>query len=352
MPIEIRPFVAEWRGPVKEFNGRLTAAGARLPEDPDTEMLPQSRMYLAAEDGAVRGGYILRPQTFCFRGEQRRVAHFRLPVSEGLVNRKYARVGPLLLRSALQTEPLLYALGMRGFDRPLPRLLRAMGWSVVSIPFYFRVAHPARFLRGIQAVRETRWRAALMDLAAWTGVGWAGIRGLQWARSLPSPRGTGWLEADDFGGWADEIWETAQSDYGMTAVRDALTLGELYPAANSRFLRIRVDARGWAVLLDTRMEGDRYFGDLRVGTIVDSMARPKDAAAVIHAPRLYLEERGVDVIISNQSHAAWVNALRTDGFFRGPSNFLFAASKQLAAQSVPAAEMHMNRGDGDGPVNL
>jgi hypothetical protein len=352
MAIEIRPFSVRWHDAVKEFNTRLAPAGARLPEDPEAEMLPGSAMYLAVEDRAVRGGYILRPQIFSFRGELRRVAHFRSPVSEGAVNRAYARVGPLLVRSALQTEPLLYALGMRGFDRPLPRLLRAMGWSLTSIPFYFRVAHPARFLRGIEAVREARWRAALMDVAAWTGAGWLGIRSLQWARGLEVRHPVVWEEIDDFGAWADDIWRSAQPGYAMGAVRGGQTLRELYPADRNRFLRIRLDSRGWAVLLDTRMERDRYFGDLRVGTIVDSMASPRDAIAVIHAARRYLEQRGVDLIISNQSHAAWGRALRADGFFRGPSNFLFGASKQLAALGVPAAEMHLNRGDGDGPVHL
>jgi len=352
MAIEIRPFSAEWRGSVREFNARVAATETPLPEDPDAEMLPGSTMYLAAEDRAVRGGYIFRPQAFSFGGELRRVAHYRLPVSEGVVNRGYARVGPLLVRSALQAEPLLYALGMRGFDRPLPRLLQAMGWSVSPIPFYFRVARPARFLRGIRAAREARWRAALMDLAAWTGAGGIGIRSWQWARSLRPPRGIDWSEANVFGSWSDEVWQVAQADYGMAAVRDARTLGELYPAGNKRFLRVRVNSQGWAVVLDTAMEGDRYFGDLRVGTIVDSMARPQDAAAVIHAARRYLEERGVDVIISNQSHAAWGAALRADGFFAGPSNFLFAASKELTALGVPATAMHMNRGDGDGPVHL
>lgn len=352
MAIEIRPFSPEWRKAVGEFNSRLRSTGFALPEDPDTEMLPGSSLYIAVEDSDVRGGYVLRPQTFSFRGEPRRVTHFRLPLSEGAVNKSYARVGPLLVCSALKAEPLLYALGMRGFDHPLPRLLGAMGWSVNSIPFYFRVAHPARFLRGIRAARETPWQAALMDLAAWTGAGWLGIRSLQWGRSLRSRRGIDWKEEDGFGNWADDVWRSAQAEYAMGAVRDARTLRELYPIGNKRFLRIRVNSHGWAVLLDTRMEGDRYFGDLRVGTIVDSMARPEEAASVIHAARRCLEERGVDLIISNQGHAAWSAALRADGFFAGPSNFLFAASKELAALGVPTKEMHMNRGDGDGPVHL
>src|SRR5262249_10034953 len=148
-------------------------------------------------------GYILRPQTFSFRGELQRVAHFRLPLSEGIVNKSYARLGPLLVRSALQKEPLLYALGMGGFDRPLPRMLQAMGWSVTAVPFYFRVVHPARFLRAIRAIRQTRWRAFLMDIAAWTGAGWLLFNSRQ-KRKQPTPSEIRAKQADDFGAWADE----------------------------------------------------------------------------------------------------------------------------------------------------
>lgn len=346
MAIEIRPFSPEWLSALREFNGRIEATGMQLPEDPAAEMLPGSRLYVAVEGHDVRGGYLLRPQTFSFGGELRRVAHLRLPLSEGVVNRGYARVGPMLMRSALQAEPLLYALGMGGFDRPLPRMLQAMGWTVTAVPFFFRVVHPARFLRGIRAVRRSRW----LDLAARTGAGWAAIHALQWSRTQRHWRRTRAKETGKFGPWADEVWTAAQPDYAMAAVRDARTLEDLY--AGERFVRLHVDLRGWAVLLDTPMQGDPYFGDLRVGTLVDCMARPEDAAAVILAARRHLEDQGVDLIITNQAHDAWGRALRADGFFKGPSNFLFGASKELAALGVPAEEMHINRADGDGPVHL
>jgi hypothetical protein len=353
MPIEIRPFSGEWLSAVREFNGRLNAAGVepslRLPEDPKTEMLPGSETWLALEDGAVRGGYTLRPQQFSIRGEMRRVAHYRLPVSEGLLDRHYALVGSLLLRSALQKEPLLYALGMGGPAQPLPRMLQAMGWSLSPVPFYFRVVHPARFLRKIRAARESRWRAALMDLAAFTGTGWIGIHAVQ--RSRTRMMGSvAFKEVADFGAWADETWEACHRAYGTSAVRNSESVRQLYPDASARFLRLQIGSSGWAVLLDTTMQQDRYFGDLRVGTIVDCLARPEEAATAIRAARIYLERRGVDLIISNQGHPAWTEAFEADGFFQGPSNFLFAASPALRAAGV--SEWHINRGDGDGPVHL
>jgi len=109
---------------------------------------------------------------------------------------------------------------------------------------------------------------------------------------------------------------------------------------------------GWAVPLDTAMRDDKHFGNLRLGSIVDALALPEDAPAVMAAAAGELEQRGVDLIVSNQCHKAWADALRRSGFLEGPSNFIFAAAKKLAALSSAFDEFHINRGDGDGPIHL
>jgi hypothetical protein len=69
-----------------------------------------------------------------------------------------------------------------------------------------------------------------------------------------------------------------------------------------------------------------------------------------------LGERGVDLVVSNQAHRAWRNAMRRSGFLRGPSNFAFAVSEKLAALFAPferQAELaHLTRGDGEGATHL
>jgi hypothetical protein len=134
----------------------------------------------------------------------------------------------------------------------------------------------------------------------------------------------------------------------------------LYPAGSDRFIRLRVDERGaavgWAVLLDTPMSGHPYFGNLRVGSIVDCLAAPEAAGAVVeHAVRV-LTDRGVDLVVTNQAAACWRNALQRAGFLPGPSRVLFAASPALARHLPPGqdglSQFHLNRGDGDGPINL
>jgi hypothetical protein len=57
----------------------------------------------------------------------------------------------------------------------------------------------------------------------------------------------------------------------------------------------------------------------------------------------------------NWSHEAWVAASRSVGFLPGPSNFFFFVSPAgvpLLESSCPLREIHLTRGDGDGPERL
>src|ERR1019366_1683873 len=135
--------------------------------------------------------------------------------------------------------------------------------------------------------------------------------------------------ANGFAPWADEVWEPSRPAYALLAQRDAATLDQLYPPSDARFLRVRA-AGGWAVLLDTQMENHKQCADMRVGTIVDCPAPPESAAAIMRASASVLEQRGVDLIVSNQMHAAWRRGLVESGFRVGPSSYLLARSPAFA----------------------
>jgi hypothetical protein len=355
MGIEIVPYLPAHEAAVRRFHQRLAAAGAdpdmRFPEPSGSGWMPGTKLWLAVEDDEVRGGYILRPQAFSFGGETHQIAHYRLPLSEGLVNRAYTLLAVRLVRDALNREAQLYALGMGGWEKPLPEMLKRLNWRMAAVPFHFKAPHPYRFLRQIRALRSSAFGRLACDAAAFSGAGWLALwlAGVARRSTGPAP-----LEAPaSFAGWADAVWESCRPRYAMAAVRDAATLDRLYPPADPRFLRVRA-AGGWAVLLDTAMRGHKQFGDLRVGTIVDSLAPPEDAAVVVLAAARILEERGVDLIVSNQLHHAWSSALAKAGFRQAPTNFLIAMSPALAARMEGRAdqEIHMNRGDGDGPIHL
>jgi hypothetical protein len=146
----------------------------------------------------------------------------------------------------------------------------------------------------------------------------------------------------------------------MIAARNRNVLNALYANGDHRYIIVSVCRSGavigWVVLLDTKMTDHRQFGNLRVGSIVDCLAASSDAATVIGVAARLLEDRGVDLIVSNQAHAAWARALRVSGFLRGPSNFIFAASTALSELLEPfevsRPRIHLNRGDGDGPIHL
>jgi hypothetical protein len=370
MAIVIQPYTPHCVPAVAAFNRRLLDGGvARAFQFPETNVpawLPQrpgrriyQEFYVAAEDSVVRGAYILKFQDFSIAGRIEPIAYYHLPISEGIVDRSYSSVGVQMLRSALKAHPRLFCLGMGGFDRPLPQMLKALGWQLWAVPFYFRVAHPARFLREIAPLRQTAARRAAAAVAAATGLGWLGITALNRVRTGPVDRSVQAEIVDDFGAWANDVWDRSGGDYSMIAVRDRETLNILYPR-DKPFVRVCVRRAGaivgWAVALDTRMTANQYFGNLRVGSIVDCCAAAADTDAVVQAATAILEARGVDLVVSNQSHLAWTGAFERRGFLHGPSNFIFAASKALAERLAPLEErrmlVHMTRGDGDGPINL
>lgn len=360
---------------VQAFNRRLAAGGSdfEFPEHPLTPWLPKlpgreifQDLYLAVEGENVRGGFILKRQEFSIYGEKHRIAHLKLPISEGIVDKAYASVGLTLLRSALKEEPRLFCLGMGGTDKPLARMLKTLGWTLFEIPFTYDVQHAYRFLRNIQVFRNGVFRRTVRDVAAASGAGWLGIRTLQTASWMKGARFAAPKDAsveimvEEFGDWADTLWERCAPLYSFAAVRDRKALNLLYPADDTRFLRLAWNRGGekigWSILLDTPFESHKQFGAMRVGSLVDGLALPGDIASVVSGSVQFLRERWVDILVSNQSHQGWHDALKHAGFLSGPSNFILALSPALVALLAPLERsrptFHINRGDGDGPINL
>ncbi|HEX5482866.1 MAG TPA: hypothetical protein VFZ08_09610 [Terriglobia bacterium] len=367
MAIAVVPYALEHVPAVKDFNRRLQAGGAEAHlsfyEDPIPRWLPKSadhelsnEFFVAVEGGVVRGAYALKRERFSQRDHSFPAGCYHHPLSEGIIDKAYSSVGVLLIRDALARQPLLYCLGMDGYDKPLPKMLKLLGWSDCLAPFFFKVAHPGPFLKQMEALRETPWKSFLMDLGFFSGGGWLALKGLQgWKQwKVPKPERSTVAEVAEFGDWADALWEEARKFYALAAMRDRETLKRLYPAQDTHFTRLHLSRGGkvigWAVVGERRKSP--RFGDLRVGSVVDCFAAPQDALPVARAAARALEQRGMDVIVSNQSHEAWRQAFRDSGFFEGPSNFIFAASRKLSEKLTPFAEtqsrIHLTRADGDG----
>ena len=297
MHVEFVPFQKEWIEATAEFNRRLRQRGQTLlfPDSPIPEWLPRipgreiyQELFLAVDRvRCVRGGYMLKHQEFWLGGKTVSIGDVQLPISEGVVNRRWRGMGVAVLRDIERREPLLFALGMGDASEAMPRLLAAARWSLMPVPFFFRIARPFPFLRNIVYLRRNPVLRVLLNLFAFSGLGWLGIRalhGLAARRQWPS-KGTSYELVEEFGPWADALWEACKGEYGLCAVRDTETLRILYPKEDARFVRLRVRRHGrivgWAVLLNNRWFNHKQFGGMRLGSIADCFGAPADADEVM-----------------------------------------------------------------------
>ena len=104
------------------------------------------------------------------------------------------------------------------------------------------------------------------------------------------------------------------------------------------------------------MSDDVRFGNLYVGSVVDCLADPADAAEVVRASTRHLREAGVDIVVSNQAHPAWIKGFAQNGYVVLPKLRLFVASPGLRDLLSPFEEtargLHLTNMDGHGPHAL
>lgn len=370
MALTIVEYQAEHEPLVAAFNeeGRRRGAPFALSSTHLSQWLPAlpgrsvvRQLFLALDNDRVAGGFALRRQPFWINGREVPVGNYQGPLSAGIWDRKYMMSGVQMLKYALKQEPNLYALGMGGVDQPLPRLLTSAGWRMLPVPFYYRVLRPAAFLRNIGPLRTTRMRRALLDVAAATGLCGLAIQAVHAIRAKRvDPRGWTCEEVPEFAAqWGDEIWEGSKLSYRAIGLRNAGVQNTLYArGSKNRVLLMKEGgmAAGWCVVRCTQMQGDKYFGNMRLGSIVDCLAPEGKEGGVVMLAINWLRKQGADIAISNQSHRRWVRALAEAGCLEQRSNFIFACSPALAGQIGPLdqalPELHMNRSDGDGPIHL
>ncbi len=363
--VEQRP---EHEEQVTEFNSRLRAGGSSMqfPVRPLQERARSEeyaigiRSFLALEGEQVRGGYILSSHGARSKSGRLTLHLIQLPLSEGIVNPRYAVLGFLLVKDALSKGPLLYGLGMGGARQPLPRLLQTLGFGLHPVPFYFRIVHARAFLRNIQPLRTSSTRRRMLDAASSMPLLPQCVSLFHGMRSSSGLRRHARIEeVSEFGPWADELWDAVAGRFSLIAVRDAATLNYRLQPSDRRLHRIRVTLDsgicGWAVVSDSQFENHKQFGAMRVGAIVDALCLEGQEHTVIAAATDYLIQRQVDLIVSNQCTHSWASALQSNGFLEGTSNFILATAPNLGKIIDNAGGMdqvQMNRCDGDGPIHL
>jgi hypothetical protein len=326
----------------------------------------QLSRYLCLVDGRVRGGVSVREQTFRVRGAANvPIAFYGYPLSEGIIDPEFGMVGLMIHKEIIRRYPLIYGLGVGSLDAPVARLMTGTGWSCRPVPFHFSVLRAKPFLRNFAYLRRRGRNRLLFDLLAFSGLGSAGLglfKLLQQVRGQqPDARGLLIEPFEAWDGWADAVWEQAREQYTLIGDRSVAALAALYPAGHSQMRKVQVrraDGRvlGWAVYSAAAVRGHNYFGDMRLGALIDMLATPGDACAVASGVLSAVAGTRADLVVVNHAAAAWNAAFDRAGLLAGPTNsFLFLSPKlrQLLDPLGPeAGGFYFTRGDGDGPVHL
>lgn len=348
---------------VRAFNERMAAANA--PGDFLSDRVAaaavagsiSSIQHVVIDGSAVRGGVLRIDYPGWLNQAEITAINYQSPISEGIIDKRYGMVAMLLVKYMQQQGPHLFVVGMGNQKNPLPRLLKASGWSVRPVPFFFRVGRPNRFLCELRLLTSDPRLAAVARAAAWTGAGWLGIKLLHLRGILARRSAARYViePVDEWGPWADELWRGFRPGCSFSVGRDRRTLAALYPKSDGRIRRfvIRRNAHvaGWTACFNSQMHEHSHFGNMRVGTILDCVAEPEAAPAAIALTAHTLEEEGADLVISNQTHRLFTGAFRRCGFLAAASNYLLAMSPQLSA-GIEATQIHVTRGDGDGRIHL
>ena len=387
MSITVLPFTEEHIPLVERFNERLGRGGSswafyphpvpkwlprqgagappgRPRDDEPASVWREFFVVLDDAEGEVRGAYCLKPQLFRLQGGDAWLASWQGPVSEGTIDRRFGMVGMLCVRDMLQRNPLQFGLG--GTDQ-IMNLLRQFGWRTTGTSSFIRVLRPRRFLREAEHLRRNRRNRMIADALLWSGTGSVILPALHAGQRLVAggPPKAESERVERFGDWADTIWAAARDRYDMIAWRDAASLDALMGrpgGPNPELIRVHRPGRysetiGWAALRIKRMKGDRRFGNMTLGIVLDSLALPGEEAAVTGQILRNLRHRDVDLVFTTYTSAAWQKAFRRAGFIELKNTRTFVVSPDLAERlgSVDrdtAARLHLTPIDADGPVSL
>jgi hypothetical protein len=370
MGIRIEPYTSEEQAEAaRALNQRLRAhhrteylLSERPPIPAPADAAIHERYYLVQDGGAVRGGFLLAAFPAGFGDGRATVAlNAREPLSEALIDSKYALLGLRILKFMERQGPHLFALGMGSESRPFPRLLKGAQWNLRQVPFLFRVVRARRFLLELPMLRTSAARRVLSAAAAFTGLGQAGLALMQYraAVSALAPGGLRLEPVREWGGWVDDLWAECRPDCSFAVSRDLRTVRELYPLdGRHRAYLLRRQGRpvGWMSARVSPMRGHQFFGGLQVATLLDGVALPGVRRGSVTLVSRALAREGAELLVTNQSHVEWVAAFQAAGYLKGPSNYILALSKQLAAgiaaQPGGFARMHFTRGDSDGRAHL
>jgi hypothetical protein len=364
--ISIEVYGAEHEAEAAAFNRRMREGNAptdfllveRMAPPAFRSGVTATQWVAVDEQGHVRGGVLSWDHQGTVGHIEQRVINLQSPLSEGIIDPAFFLVGSQIIKFFLRQTPYVYIVGMGAEDRPLPRVLKAMGWTVRPVPFFFRMLRPARCVRQLGPLRNSPWKRIAGAIAAATGAASIGAAVVHRATAPTRKAAAEYVaeEATSWGDWTADAWSSFVPSVTFSVLRNQDNLSFYYPFQRDHLkawkLKRGAHVEGWFALAISTMKGSAYFGNLKVATLTDCVGSPDAIRAGCLLAVEQARREGADLFITNQSHVALQEACIGAGFRRGPSNYMLATSKLLTQESDPPDSTYVTRRDGDGLINL
>lgn len=363
--MDVRPYQPQDRKAALAFAERIAREHPekRFPvpdqvyDDYHSESRLVERLIVIDEDG-VHGGIGLRYDPFFIEDEKASLGYYGYPLSEGIINRRYAFVALQLQQAVRARAGYVYGMGGGGLQSTTMQVLLRSGWSGIDVPFYFQMNRPARCIEKMPMLQSSPLRKTIARLAARSGLGWVGIKSVQQLRATRARRVLRAVRFEivpEFGDWTDDLFARCRRQYRIIADRRRDVLRKFYPEGSNLQRGVvywQGERIGWFVTIAPLLNKQNHFGELSVGLIADFFAHPRHATKVVSAATEWLKQQQVDLLVANASHTAWQTAFGQSGYFQGPSNFPLVCSPELTERigPLPACldSAHLTRCDGDG----
>src|SRR5262245_51004680 len=204
---------------VDRFNQRLREGGrgeeqiTLLPELPGEAQyrpagFPVYRRMMIAEDGReVRAAAVLYHNNIFIHGKKRDCCWLDMPISEGIIDRRYSLAIIQLLKAASRYEPFLMSTGAGPENKDSFRLLTMLNWRNCAVPFFFYPVKVTKVLLGLSYFKKHAKLRYGALLGAYSGLG-AGLSGLLALRRRIAPCLSGYEYSMEraFDDWADRMF--------------------------------------------------------------------------------------------------------------------------------------------------
>jgi hypothetical protein len=277
-------------------------------------------------------------------------------------------VAPLLMKKLNQAVEIGLTLHV---EEAALRVFKGVGWRHIGvIPQYVRVLNARTFVRTFAHRGEhfrsgccSRFWTALTrasgPVAALVGIAFAGLAVVGAVRRRRAPGATV-VEERGFEPSYTSLGDRVKSKFAVWVFRDEPYLTARYGRRMGAYRLLACGRQGrllgYCIVKLRQVDNDPRMGDIRMGTIVDSVFDPDEPEvldSLLQSAVALCRREGIDVVFCSASLREIGRRLRYHAFVPMPGtlNVAFHDRTRTIGEQFPLESWHLMRGDSDADAN-